>query len=85
MAKKKSKTPKSNFQYATPTVGISLIAFGFILQWGLPVLIGFILGLVWMFRYSKGRPYLRLLWWLILVLIVALEISISVIDIHKFF
>ena len=83
--KKSSEYNKSSFKYATPTVATSLILFGLLFNWGLPFTIGFILGLVWAFRYSKNSPKLRLIWWVTIALIIISRIYIIFVDINRFF
>lgn len=86
MANKKKKTPnKSNFKYASPTVATVLIMFGVIFEWGLPIFIGLVLGLIWMFRISKNNPKLRFLWWVLISALVILEIYATVVDLHQNF
>ena len=83
--KKGSESNRSTFKYATPAVATSLIVFGLLINWGLPYTIGFILGLVWAFRYSKNSPKLRLIWWVIVALIIISRIYIIFVDINRFF
>ncbi len=83
--KEVSESNKSTFKYATPSVATSLIVFGLLINWGLPLTIGFILGLVWAFRYSKSSPKLRFIWWVIVALIINSWIYIIFVDIDRFF
>ena len=83
--KKVSEPKRSTFKYATAAVATSLIVFGLLINWGLPLTIGFILGLVWAFRYSKNYPKLRLIWWVIVALIIISRIYIIFVDINRFF
>lgn len=83
--KRKIKKPnKSSFRYATPASVTILILLGLLL-W-LPLTgIGVILGLIWLFHYSKGNPKLRLLWWILVTIFIAREILVLVIEIRRYY
>ena len=73
-----SKPKKQSFQYATATSANLFTILGF-LFWPILIDVGIVLGMIWMFRMSKDRSKIRLVWWAILAFFIAIEVFITVV------
>ena len=51
---------QTRWTYASSSVCFGLITIGFFLNWGLPVYVGFVCGLIWLYRISSHYPKVRL-------------------------
>ena len=79
-----STKPTGSFHYKFGSVATMMIILGLVFNFGILFILGFIVALIWAYRYQKANPKYRWMWIIAVLLLLIPIILFAIKDTSKF-